>query len=210
MLGRKRTYDYFEKFIEMSSICTETAHFLSDILVDYDSTKLKEAKDEIHILENKADVIKYEILNRLAIEFIPPLDREDIIDLTRSLDKVVDNIEDILLGLYMFRVKDLSPEILEFAMLIQSGSQILEELIIEFENFKKSTSIKEKVMEINEIEEKGDRLYASAMRILYDYSRPFDPRTVITWTRLFDRLESTVDSIEKVAGNIESIVLKNK
>lgn len=194
----------------MSSICTETAHFLSDILVDYDSTKLKEAKDEIHILENKADVIKYEILNRLAIEFIPPLDREDIIDLTRSLDKVVDNIEDILLGLYMFRVKDLSPEILEFAMLIQSGSQILEELIIEFENFKKSTSIKEKVMEINEIEEKGDRLYASAMRILYDYSRPFDPRTVITWTRLFDRLESTVDSIEKVAGNIESIVLKNK
>lgn len=210
MLGRKRTYDYFEKFIEMSSICTETAHFLSDILVDYDSTKLKEAKDEIHILENKADVIKYEILNRLAIEFIPPLDREDIIDLTRSLDKVVDNIEDILLGLYMFRVKDLSPEILEFAALIQSGSQILEELIIEFENFKKSTSIKEKVMEINEIEEKGDRLYASAMRILYDYSRPFDPRTVITWTRLFDRLESTVDSIEKVAGNIESIVLKNK
>ena len=210
MLGRNRSFDYFENFIELTRICSDSAILLNDILSEYDSTKLKDATENMHLLEIEADNIKYAIVNRLVIEFMPPIEREDILNLTRDLDKVVDNIEDIVLGLYMFRVRDLIPEIFEFSNLIETGSSRLLELVVEFENFKRSKSIKEKVRSINEVEEKGDELYVNAMRNLYDYTRPFDARTIITWTRLLDRLERTVDSIEVVANNIESIVLKNK
>lgn len=210
MLNRKRSFNYFEKFIEVAGIAKESANFLSELVGDYDSTKLKEDIETFHIQEHKADDYKYSVINQLIIEFIPPIDREDIILLIRSLDRVVDDIEDVALGLYMLRIKDLTPEVLEFVRLIEAGTSIIEELVIELENFKRSKSIKEKVRDINVIEDKADDLYVNAMRNLYDYSRPFDPRVVISFTRLYDLLESTVNSIEQVANNIESIVLKNK
>lgn len=210
MLGRERKFDYFAKFIQMSSTCEEGARLLKEILEEYDPVGLKESTEKMKDLVEESEKIKHSVVNQLVVEFIPPIEREDILSLSHGLHDVLENIEDVILGLYMFRVRDLIPEILEFTSYIENGVEKIRELLVEFENFKKSKNMKDKVLEINRIKEKADLLYVNAMRDLYDYSKSFDPRMIITWTRLLDRLERTIGSIVKAANQIEIIVLKNR
>ncbi|MCD1146616.1 DUF47 family protein [Peptoniphilus sp. KCTC 25270] len=203
-------YDYFGKFVALSQKGNEAAKKLQEIMENFDPGKLQEETKEMHQIEQEADNVMHEVINQLMIEFLPPIEGEDIVELVHHLDDVVDNIEDVLVGLYMFRVRELLPEAKQFVDLIQKSSLRLSELMVDFSGFKQSTTLKEGVIEINTLEEKGDELYVNTMRNLYDYSREFDPRFVITWTRLLDRLERALDSIEAVANSLESILLKNK
>lgn len=110
----------------------------------YDGATLREKTDAMKRIENDCDQIMHDIMNRLAVEFLPPIEREDIIEITDKLDTVVDSIEEILLGLYMYRVRELIPETLEFVDLIVESTSMLEEVVLEFSNFKRSNEVKEK------------------------------------------------------------------
>lgn len=58
----------------------------------------------------------------------------------------------------------------------------------EFPNFRRSKTIHTQIVEINGLEEQGDKLYTDAMHTLYaDASTPVD---VMAWTALFVRLEN--------------------
>ena len=152
----------------------------------------------------------HSIMNQLAIEFLPPIEREDIIEVTQKLDTVVDSIEEILLGLYMYRVRELIPECIEFGELILEGTLLLEELVLEFSNFKRSNDVKDRIIHINSLEGKGDELYLNSMRALFDFTGTFDPRRILTWKELLTVMENCMDSIEGAANEFESAMLKNQ
>ena len=77
----------------------------------------------------------------------------------------------------------------------------------ELSNFHKSTLLKEKIVEINGLEEEGDRLYTEAMRCLY--TEETDAVAILAWTTMYDRLEKCCDNCEDVADLISRIILKN-
>ena len=160
-------------------------------------------------IENDCDQIMHDIMNRLAIEFLPPIEREDIIEITDKLDTVVDRIEEILLGLYMYRVHELIPETLEFVDLIVQSTSMLEEVVLEFSNFKRSNDVKEKIIRINSLEGQGDTLYLNSTRALFDFDGEFDARKTIIWKEMLQVLENCLDSIEECANEFESAMLKN-
>jgi uncharacterized protein Yka (UPF0111/DUF47 family) len=49
--------------------------------------------DEIKAVEHKCDLLTHEIIQRLNRTYVTPLDREDIHELARSLDDVMDAID---------------------------------------------------------------------------------------------------------------------
>ncbi len=77
----------------------------------------------------------------------------------------------------------------------------------DFQNFRKSSTIHDNIVEINRLEEDGDRLYTEAVRSLYVNCT--DPVETVAWTELFDRLESCCDACEHVANVVESVIMKN-
>ena len=62
-------------------------------------------------------------------------------------------------------------------------------------------------VEINRLENDGDRIVREAVASLFDTG--IDPMVVIRWKDLFERLEAAIDSTEKVANILEGIVIKN-
>jgi uncharacterized protein Yka (UPF0111/DUF47 family) len=62
-------------------------------------------------------------------------------------------------------------------------------------------------VEINRLENDGDRIVREALASLFDHGT--DPMVVIRWKDIFDRLEDAVDSTETVANILEGIVIKN-
>ena len=63
------------------------------------------------------------------------------------------------------------------------------------------------VVNINRLEESGDKLYQQAIRNLYQYEK--NPIDVSAWTIIYNSLEDCFDACESVASCVEEIILKN-
>lgn len=204
---KKNDYNYFEAFADLSKYSYKLAVNVNDTLKNFDLAGFPEKVKEAHHIEHSADHAKHDIMNRLLKEFLPPIEREDITTLTQEIDNVTDAVEDILIYIDMFNIKNIRPEILKFTDLIVTCCKAMDEALEEFKNFKKSAKLHDKIIEINHLEEDGDALYVTTMRNLYKTCT--DPIELMSWTEVLHKLEKCCDSCEDVANMIESIVMKN-
>ena len=199
-------YNYFDGFIKMSEKAKECADYLSNSMNSYDKNTLEKQTEEIHDIEHRSDLIKHEIMANLVKEFLPPIEREDITNIIHYLDNVVDNIEDILVKMYILNLDSVTDEALEFSKLIVSCVDMLSKCVEEFSNYKKSKKLKELIVEVNSIEEEGDRLYIKTMRDLYKND---NTDYIIRWSKIYGLMEKCLDSCETVADDLEVVMLKN-
>jgi predicted phosphate transport protein (TIGR00153 family) len=206
-MARKNDYNYFDAFAKLSKFSYDLAITLNETLTNFDPKLITNKVTEAHAIEHNADIAKHEIMNRLVKEFLPPIEREDITSLTQEIDDVTDSVEDVLIYIDMFNIQKIRPEILKFTQLIVDCCKALDEALDEFKNFKSSKTLRDKIIEINHLEENGDALYVDSMRNLYHTST--DPIELMCWTEILHRLERCCDNCEDVANIIESIVMKN-
>ena len=119
-MGKKEKNYYFETFIKSVSYCHDAAAMLRDCFDNYTSIDLPKSIEAMHDIEHAADEIKHEMMNRLVKEFLPPLEREDIVELAHAIDDVTDSIEDVLLGMYMSNTTELREDAKTFAKISAS------------------------------------------------------------------------------------------
>ncbi len=206
-MAKKESNYYFDAFAKGIFYANDAATLLQSCFDNFDVANIKAQLDAMHEIEHAADGIKHEMMERLMKEFLPPIEREDIVELSRTIDDVTDSIEDVLLGIYMFNITTLRSEVKEFTSLISRCCNALKEITQEMHNFRKSTLLKEKIVEVNGLEEEGDRLYTEAMRRLY--TEETNAVSILAWTTIYDRLEKCCDGCEHVADMFEQVVMKN-
>ena len=206
-MAKKENNYYFESFIKGMSFASEAAHMLKGSFENFDASGIRTQIVEMHAIEHSADMVKHDMMERLVKEFLPPIEREDIVELAHTIDDVTDCIEDVLQRMYMFNITSLRPDAAKFTDVIADCAEALKDMMCELHNFKKSTVLREKIIQINNLEEAGDRLYSEAMHDLYTNEK--DPIAVIAWTAVYERLEKCCDACEHVADKAEQIVLKN-
>lgn len=207
MKKSKKGFNYFEAFVDLSKYSLSSAEILHKTLAEFKASELSRKVKEMHEIEHSADLAKHELMNHLVKEFLPPIEREDIITLSQEIDDVTDSVEDVLLFMNMFNVKTIRPEVLKFSELISTICKSMFEALIEFQNFKSSKTLHNKIIEINRLEEEGDSLYMDMMSNLYASSK--DPVELMVWTEILHRFEKCCDNCEDVADSIEQIVMKN-
>lgn len=205
---KKEKLNYFDNFLKMVEGTMASARLLDEILREYRAEDLTNRMKEMHEIEHSNDLLVHETLRYLIGDFLPPLKREDITLLTEKLDTPTDLIEDVLFGLYMYNVEDIDKQALEFSNLIVQATDALYDSMVKFLDFKKNEEeIRNPIILINQLEETGDQLHIEAMRKLYQCSEA--NKNVLIWTRIYDRLEYCLDSIESVANSMESIMMNN-
>lgn len=207
MFGKKKKTNYFELLEDLTSYTKRAAEFLAGSLEAYNPDELASSLEKIHQIEHSADMALHDLNKKLAREFITPIERQDIFAIANMIDDVTDSIEDVLMRLYMFNIRDLRDEALEFCEIILACSEALSKIMREFENFRKSNDIRRYIIEVNDLEEAGDAVYVRCIRRLYEESR--DPIDVIAWSEVFRRLESCCDDFEDVSQTIEHVIMKN-
>jgi predicted phosphate transport protein (TIGR00153 family) len=206
-MARKKSYNYFDKFVELVDYSCKCAEILHATLLDFDVNQMDQKLEELHAIEHAGDIARHELFQQLITEFIAPIEREDIVSLSDSIDDITDSIEDVLLLIHMFNVKTIKPEVLEFTSLIIKCCDALKIALQEFHNFKKSTTLHTKIVEVNDLEEIADELYYRTVHNLYSSSK--DPIELLIWTQIFERLEKCCDKCENTAGIIETVAMKN-
>lgn len=207
MFKKKKKNNYFELLKELSAYTEEAARFLDDAMTDYRPEDLSESLLAMHEIEHTADLAHHALNRSLAREFITPIDRQDFSMIAGMIDDVTDSIEDVLMRLYMFNVKELRYEAHEFCRIIVDGSRAMSRILSDFENFRKSDAIRRHIIEANDLEEEADAVYVRSIRRLYEESE--DPIEVISWSEIFRRLESCCDDFENVSQAVEQVIMKN-
>lgn len=109
---------------------------LNDTLQDFDLKSLEKKLVKLHEVERTADNLKYEMMEFMYSDFLPPIEREDIINLACALDTTIDLIEDILKYIDMFQIEKITPEMIKFMDLIQRSATCLRSNQKELKSFK--------------------------------------------------------------------------
>lgn len=206
-MKKKEEYSYFEEFVNSSNYIVNSAEILKDTLVNYKAEELEKNITKVHNLEHEADQILHKMRNYLIKDFLPPLDREDIILIGHRIDDVEDFIDEILINFDILNISKLRTDIIEFTDILIESAKSVKDALENFKNFKKIELVKEKVIAINVLEEKGDRLYEKAMKNLYKEEK--EPIEIIKWTTIYECFENTIDACERIADCLEDVVMKN-
>ena len=206
-MAKKQDSFYFDNFIACAEDSCRAAEMLKGTLEDFRTEGLQERLDRLHEIEHSADMKKHDVLDHLAKEFLPPIEREDIIALSQNIDNVTDKVEDILLRVYMNNVSSIEGDALAMMDVVVQCCEAVRELLREFADFRRSKNLKKVVIRINDLEEAADKLFMTSMRKLYTESK--DPIHIIAWREIYIYLERCADACEHVADVVESVVMKN-
>lgn len=206
---KKTKFDYFDAFEELTKLAVKEAEVLIGAFENFtDASALEGVLEDMHKLEHRGDEINHEIYSSVATDFMPPIDREDIVQLAGALDDVLDCIEDVVSHMYMYDVRVLPEEVFRFGELIRESCAALEKATGEFRHFKKSKTFKQMLVDINTYEETADGVYRQAIRNLHTTESEHVMR-VLVWSRIYWRMERCCDACEHAADISETILLKN-
>ncbi len=202
-----KKFDYFECLVNMSELALKEAQLLKATFDNFGTADMEGVRKEMHGLEHSCDIIKHSLSAALVKEFLPPIDREDLFMLSHVTDDLTDKIESVLIFFYMANITALRDDAREFADMIISCCENVVGMLKEFKNFKKPEKLREFIVKINDLEEAGDKLYINAVRRLSVSET--ETRTVIEWRDVYRGFEACCDAAEKIADEIESVIMKN-
>ncbi|MEG0979860.1 MAG: DUF47 family protein, partial [Oscillospiraceae bacterium] len=109
-MGRNKSIDYFDEFINLVNYSCQASRLLNDFVNKFNIDELEAKMIEMHEIEHAADTARHEMIEKLAREFITPIEREDIMAMADFIDNVTDKIEDVLIRIYIFNIQEMRHE----------------------------------------------------------------------------------------------------
>lgn len=208
-MTRKQKYDYFKAFENQTDIALAEADLLIKTIQDFTTAEaVRDIMPDAHELEHKGDEINHATYTAIAVDFITPIDRDDILGISQSLDDIIDDIEDVIQLFYMMDIHFMHKDAIGMAELIKKSCESLKVAMEEFSNFKKSPLFKQSIVDVNSYEEDADELYAKLIRNLHTIDKD-NPMRVLVWSRIFSKMEKCSDACEHVADAMGTVLLKN-
>jgi predicted phosphate transport protein (TIGR00153 family) len=181
----------------------EAAEILGKMLAD-PAGDLHTLSAKIKDLEHKGDELTHRVIAELNKTFITPIDREDIHDLSKALDDVLDLIDATASRIVLFGIRETVSELPEMAAVLLSQ---VREILAAVARLQDNDHVIERCIEINRLENDADRLFQSAIGYLFQNVK--DPIDVIKRKEIIETLEKATDKAEDVANVLETIMVKN-
>lgn len=207
MFGKKKNNYFYESFEVLSEYAIKEMSILKEGLNNFSNDELNELKVNVHKIEHEADVKKKEIEEKLAKEFITPIDREDIFVLLDNIDDLCDAIEEISFKLYIRNYKTLPPKTSIFVEKSEEAILALHEVLKNFEHINDKNIMDPLINKVLTIEEAVDKIYEVHVHNLYVENKDYD--TIRLGERVYSYFEYVTDKCRDVCKTILIIMYKN-
>jgi uncharacterized protein len=198
-----RTTEFYELFAAVGRTAHEAAGLTETRFREVPEQDVPHAR--VKDLEREADGIVRDVFALLNTQYVTPFDREDISELARAVDDVVDYVEEASDLLDLYKIEAPMEQANEQCRVLVEASAQLECALSSLRNFRGSD---EAIVELNRLEDEGDRIARDAIASLFE-DEDVSPRTMIRWKDVFEALERAIDACETAGHTIGNIVLKN-
>jgi uncharacterized protein len=197
-----RTSEFYDLFTAAGENALEAARQVDARFRAFPEREVRQA--QVKELENKGDDLTRQIIELLNTQYITPFDREDIYELAKAIDDVVDFIENASDLLTLYKVERTMPQSLEQCRILVEAAQHLSRAIGELRGLR---NVERHLIEVKAREDEADSLLREAIAGLFE--NHVDPVEVIRWKDIFEALEDAIDACETAADVVGNIVVKN-
>jgi uncharacterized protein len=197
-----KTTEFYDLFTAAGENVLSAARLADRRFRTYPDTEVRQ--DEIKRVENEGDDLTKRTIELLNTQYITPFDREDIYELAKEIDDVVDFIEHASDLLDLYKTGRPMDAALEQCRILVAAAENLAKALAELRGLR---SVEPYVREIKRLEDDGDRVVRDAIAELF--ANHVDPVEVIRWKDIFEALEDAIDACETVSDVVGNIVVKN-
>jgi predicted phosphate transport protein (TIGR00153 family) len=201
-----RSDDYFVLFNQLTACTVHGAKLLATMTFEQDRVAFEQIFAEIRKTESKADEVTKTIFMTLHKSFITPFDRSEIKDLAKSLDDMIDCIEDIPQRAKLYGPGNYTPEMAALGQIVLRAAEKVQEAVALLSDMKNAQHILKICQEIGDIESEADRVMRAGMERLF--AETTDARKLIRDKEFYELFEDAVDRSEDAADVIHGIVLE--
>ena len=202
-----KDHSFFPLFEADAQNLVKAADLLRTLMASISLEDHDRLNKEIRDVEHIGDEITVKTYLQLNKSFITPFDREDIHELTATIDDVVDTINGISRRVCLYKPKKMIPVYKEMAELIYQAAKELE---ISIHCLHDAPANKAKIMKacesVNKIEHEADELYFVGIAELFEKEE--DPKELIKNNKILELLERCVDEEEDVTDILKAILIK--
>src|ERR687892_936858 len=171
--------EFFDLFEEAGANIVRASELLERMLEHWPDHA--ELAREVVICEQEGDRITHDIIQRLNQTFVTPIDREDIYELASALDDVVDFTEEVADYLGLYKIEAPMAQAQDLSRVLHACGRQISEAMPRLRGFR---DISHFTVEINRLENDGDRITREAIASLFDTG--IDPMVVIRWKDIFE------------------------
>jgi uncharacterized protein Yka (UPF0111/DUF47 family) len=204
LLPASDSAQFFDLFEAHADRTREAAALLAAMMRE--AANAEHHAEQVKRVEHLGDEITHTVIERLHQTFITPMDRGDIHELISRMDDVLDLIEASSERLWLYGIRVMEPEALEFAGVLEQAVIEMGAAVRGLRDLKNRNSLLAHCTEVNRLENVGDQLLRRAVARLFAESR--DPIHVIKWKEIYEFLEDAIDRCEDVANVIEGVALE--
>lgn len=192
---------FYDLFSQSAGHLVEGATLLAEMLGD--GNNREDIASRMRDAEHAADETTHAIVKRVNSTFVTPFDREDIYALASALDDVMDMMDEAVDLVLLYDVKVLPAETSEQVEVLQRCAELTSEAMPRLATMK---SLDEYWIEINRLENVGDRSYRRILASLFNGD--YKALQVIKLKDIAQALEGAIDAFERVANILEQISVK--
>ena len=162
----RKNVDYFEMFDTGMSIALKSANKLQAAFSNgiINEEELKQIKE----IEHEGDLHVHRCIKTIDVAFITPIDRTDIVEIVKAIENLTDSIDAVANRIFMLQIKEADEYVVKFVSSLVQSCEILKEMMCQLKQFKKNHKrISECIIEVNRLEEDGDRTFMESMKNLF-------------------------------------------
>lgn len=202
----RQQVDCFDMFEKGVSISYDSAIKLQSAFADgvINQSELNEVKK----LEQEGDKHVHECLQIINDAFITPIDRTDIVEILNGIESITDSVDSVADHIYMMRIDRSNDYLCKFVELVVVSCEKLHDLMGSLKKYRKDREqLMGFIIEVNRLEEVGDKAYSDSMRNLF--APETDIITIIKHKELYQLFETTLNLCEDVANMVDKIMIAN-
>lgn len=199
---KKKKSDFYSLFAENGKNALDAANLLAQV-ISGDEAERTQARNHLHDVEHSADEVTHMVHRKLNETFVTPMDRDDISLLASKLDDCIDYMDEAADLIVLYELHDIPKRLSKQVKVLQQCARLTKDAM---ERLKTLTDLKDYTVEINRLENEGDRAYRKMLAELFNSK--IDAITIIKVKDVIESLENAVDSFEELANVIETIAIK--
>lgn len=197
---------FFPLFVKVAENLVVGCKAFKELADGKDNNKYEEHVDKIKEIEQKGDNYTHDIFKELNSTFITPFDRQDIQDLTCSIDNVLDYINSSCQRIKSYKPKRLPDEYSKFADVLVESAELILYSLNEIQSHRNYNNIKHACVKINTLENVADELYHTGLQNLFENEK--DPIELIKMKEILQSIEKATDCAEDVSDVLRAIIIK--
>lgn len=196
-----REQDFFDLLERSAANVADAAAELAVVAGDFDDAE--DHGQRVRAFEHEGDELTREVIQLLDVTFVTPYDREDIYALATGLDDILDAVWAVADLIVLHHIEQPLPELAQLGDVLRKAGAAIR---VAVGGLRDDEDVMPQVIEINRLENEGDRIYRRVIARLY--SGEFKAMDVLKWKDVLGQLEEAVDRCEDIANVIEAIVVK--